>query len=151
MMASQKILGKNLDLEIGFFDGTETKTASVESINSFTFNKDYSETDTTDNDSNGNQESLPTSIGRSIDIEGNRLEDSNGNLSTGQSYLDSFSDATGYGAECEFTLSTQNGDGVSKHFKAWPALDQPIGGGHEDHVAWSGTLNINGSVTTSTA
>lgn len=149
-MMGQKILGKNLDLEIGFFDGTDTQTANVEGITSFTLNRDYTDTDTTDNDSDGNQESLPTSIGRSIDIEGNRLEDSNGDLTTGQKYLDSFSTGVGYDAECEFTLSTQAGDGVSKNFKAWPALEEPIGGGSEDHIAWSGTLNINGSVTTST-
>jgi len=147
-MAFQKILGKDVDLIV---EGTDTNTHTITGITSVTLGKDYTDTDTSDNDSDGNAESLPTKIGRTIDVEGNRLEDSNGNLATGQELLDSYSQEVGYDNVKQYTLSTQAGGGVSKTFQAWAELGEPIGGGHEDHISWSATLHVNGSVTTSTA
>src|SRR6056297_1331076 len=103
-MAFQKILGKDVDLIV---EGTDTNTHSIEGISSVTLGKDYTDTDTSDNDSDGNAESLPTKIGRTIDVEGNRLEDSNGNLATGQRLLDSYSQEVGYDNVKGYTLSTQ--------------------------------------------
>jgi len=148
-MAFQKILGKDIDLTV---EGTGSpSTADVKGISSVTLGKDYTDSDTSDNDSDGAGESLPTKIGRTIDLEGNRLEDVDGNLDTGQELLDSYSDTVGYDAVKNYTLSTQAGDGMSKNFNAWVEFGEPIGGGHEEHVAWSATLHVNGTVTTSTA
>jgi len=148
-MAFQKILGKDVDLTI---EGTGSPaTASVTGISSVTLGKDYTDSDTSDNDSDGAGESLPTKIGRTIDLEGNRLEDSSGNLDTGQELLDSYSDAVGYDAVNGYTLSTQAGGGVNKSFDAWVEFGEPIGGGHEEHVTWTATLHVNGTVSSTTA
>lgn len=148
-MATKKVLAKDLVLQVSTTAGGPVE---IKGINSFDFGKDYSDTDTTDNDSDGNQESLPTSIGRSVDIDGNRLEDSGGSLDDGQTWLRSYSNAVGYDAVAGYTLSTVvDGDtATQKIFDAWPEFS-PISGGHEDHVAWSATLNVTGEVTTSTA
>jgi len=148
-MAFQKILGKDLELVVENTDGSST--ASVNGISSVTLGKDYTDSDTSDNDSNGAGESLPTKIGRTIDLEGNRLEDSSGDLDTGQKWIDSYSDAVGYDAIKGYTLSTQAGDGVNKSFNAWVEFGEPIGGGHEEHVTWTATLHVNGTVSSTTA
>jgi len=67
-------------------DGVSYK-AKVEGVNSYTFNKDYTDTDTTTNDEDGNAASLPTLNGRNIDVELKRLEDDYGRLPTGQDLL----------------------------------------------------------------
>ena len=127
------------------FDAGKTP---IEGISTVTLGKDYTDSDTSDNDSAGNAESLPTKIGRSVDIEGNRLEDTNGDLATGQLLLQDQSEFVGYDNETEYILSSQSGDGVEKVFDAWVEFGEPIGGGHEDHVGWSATLHVNGSITT---
>jgi len=147
-MAFTEILGKDVQLTI---EGTDTNTFSVEGVSSVTLGKDYTDSDTSTNDSDGAGESLPTKIGRTIDLEGKRLEDSSGSLTTGQELLDSYSDAVGHDAVKGYTLSTQAGDGVAKSFDAWVEFGEPIGGDHESHVTWTATLHVNGTVSSTTA
>lgn len=130
---------------------TASYPAKIGGVTSYDFSKDYSDADTTDADSDGNQESLPTSIGRSVDLDGNRLEDSAGLRDFGQTWLQSVSEKAGHNATTGFTLSTQvDGDtATQKVFEAWPEYS-PISGGHEDQIAWSATLNVTGEVTTQT-
>jgi len=139
-----EVLGKNLTFKVTDPD-TSTLT-EVEGISSFTFNKDYTDTDTTTNDEDGAAASLPTVIGRNIDIEYKRLENTDGTLAAGQQVLADLSDNLGNTAVVECTLSTPN---ITLTFDGWVELDTPLDSTHEDHVTGTGTIHVNGSVTKS--
>jgi len=145
---TKKVLAKDITLLVSASTAGGT---AIGGINSYDFSKDYTDTDLTDNDSDGDQESLPTSIGRTVGLEGHRLEDSVGVMNAGQTFLRSYSNAVGYDAVAQYTLSTfvDGQTATQKIFNAWPEFN-PISGGHEDNVAWSATLHVTGTVTTST-
>ena len=139
-----EVLGKNLTFKVT--DPDTSSLVEVEGISSFTFNKDYTDTDTTTNDEDGAMASLPTVIGRNIDIEYKRLENTDGSLASGQEVLADLSDDLGNSAVVECELSTPN---VTLTFDAWVELDTPLDSTHEDHVTGTGTIHVNGTVTKS--
>ncbi len=141
---ANEVLGKNLTLEITDPD-TDT-LVEVEGISSFTVNKDYTDTDTTTNDEDGAASSLPTLVGRSIDIEYKRLENTDGTLATGQQALEDLASNLGHEAVTACELSSPN---HTKSFDAWVEQDTSIDSTHEDHVTGTATLHVNGPVTTS--
>ena len=138
-----------------FTTGSKTTSnygAPIGGVTEYDFSKEYTDADVTDGDSDGSQESLPTSIGRTLTMDGHRLEDSAGLRDFGQTWLQSVSEQGGYDAVTRYTLSTivDGTTATRKIFDAWSEWN-PISGGHEDAVAWSATLHVSGAVTTSTA
>jgi len=137
-----EVLGKNLTFSIT--DPEDDTLVEVEGISSFTFSKDYTDTDTTTNDENGNGASLPTRIDRDVEFEFKRLEEDDGNLAEGQQVLSDLSDDLGNTAVVACEFSTPN---ITKSFDAWVELDTPLDTTHEEHATSSGTININGEPT----
>ena len=140
----KELLGKNVDFSIT--DPEDDTLVELEGCSSFVTSKDYTDTDTTTNDEDGNGASLPTRIDRDIEFEFKRLEEDNGELVEGQQVLSDLSDELGHTSVIPCELSTPN---ITLSFDAWVELDTPLDTTHEDHATGSGTININGELTKS--
>ncbi len=141
-MVTQEILGKDLQLKVT--DDSDS-LQEIEGITSYSFDKEYTDTDTTSNDEDGDATSLPVKIGRSFSIEGKRKEDGDGNLATGQALLVALSDKKGHNAVREYKFLTQDGSALEVTFDAWIELGTELTAGHEEHATWSATVHVNGT------
>jgi len=139
----KEVLGKNLTFSVTDPDATDDPLVEVEGISGYTFNKDYSDTDVTTNDENGNSASLPTKIGRDVEFEYKRLENDDGSLADGQQNLANLSDDLGNTAVVPCEFATPN---ITLSFDAWVELDTPLDATHEEHATGSGTVHINGEI-----
>ncbi len=139
------------DTTIATVDGSPTDGVShsldLEGVSSYGFDRDYTDTDTTTNDEDGDAASLPVKIGRTVAVEGKRKESSSGHLAPGQSLFKDLGDFAGHDAVNEFVFKTQNGSGASKTFDAWVELETELTAGHEEHATWSATLHVIGKPT----
>lgn len=145
-MATTKVLARNWQIEVE--DDSDTDTfLEVGGITSIGFSQDTTNADATTYDSEGDEEHIPASKSREISLEGKYLEDkSTGDRDEGQERVENIAEKTGPEGQATFKLTSPGG--TTKEFEATPTVE--TSGSQGETQNWTVTLNVSGSVSTTT-
>ena len=140
-MAVTKVLARNWKLEI---QKSGNSYVAIKGLNTLSFSRSKSDTDTTDFDSNGHTEHMVTSRSQEISAEGYYLVDTiNGTRDEGQKLVEALAELTGASSLGTFRLT--NPAGKARVFQASANIGD-IGGGNDDATSWGVTLTVSGAM-----
>lgn len=150
-MAQVKVLARNWGLYV--FDQAATDAGTGEDIyqkihgvTTFGIEPDMEQADTTDFDSSGFSEHLPSSRSSSISLEGQYKEDdTDGTQDPGQKILDDLAEKVGTAAITRFRIKSPGGTVKEYNVSVTPGT---TGGGVSDPTSWGATLNVSGKPST---
>jgi hypothetical protein len=142
-MALAKVLARDWVLYIA--NENILQYIEVKGLTNLIFDREKTDADTTDFNSDGQTEHLVASRGIIISLEGYYLEDqSNGDRDPGQSLVEDLSELVGANGIARFILISPAG--IVRHFNA-SANVTGTGGGNDDPTGWKCTLNVSGEVS----
>jgi hypothetical protein len=144
-MAAVKVLARGWKAEIQ--NPGNSQYVEIKGLNSLTFDSEKNDADTTDFDSQGNNEHLVASRGKSLSVEGFYLEDQTTKArDAGQLLVEALADGMGEDSLGNFRLTSPAG--TVRYFVA-SANVTGIGGGNDDPTAWSAELAVSGPMNLS--
>lgn len=148
MPISNKIPAKDWTFEID--DGTDTDTfIEIKGIETFTPEPSSNRTDTTNNDSDGDDEGYISRRGLSLTLEGDYMEDvSDGSRDPGQERVEEAGQLTGQESVVPFKMTSPGGNVYEFDVTVDNAL--PTGGSYEENTAWEASLTKSGPTNKST-
>jgi len=140
-MALTKVLARDWKLEVENEAGEFVKVGGIET---FEFGGGKTDEDTTDFDSDGWAEHIPTLRSRTLTMSGFRLEDTTtGERDPGQEIIDDLANKTGEEGLGNFSLTSPGG--TVYEFKGSVEPTGP-GGGHTNVTSWGATITVSGKV-----
>lgn len=148
MATTNKIPAKDWTVEID--DGTDTDTfVEIKGLDTLTFEPSSNRTDTTNNDSEGNDEGYISNRGLAITAEGDYIEDTgDGSRDAGQERAEEVGGATGAtGVDSVVPFKLTSPGGTSWTFDVTVDMAFASGGGYQDNTGWSATFTKSGSAT----
>jgi predicted secreted protein len=144
-MAAVKVLARGWKAEIQ--NPGDSQYVEIKGLNSLTFDSEKNDADITDFDSQGNNEHLVASRGKSLSVEGFYLEDQTTKArDPGQVLVEALADGMGEDSLGNFRLTSPAG--TVRYFVA-SANVTGIGGGNDDPTAWSAELAVSGAMNLS--
>lgn len=141
-MALTKVLARDWTFEVE--DPTAGTFVPVGGVETFEFSGSKTDEDTTDFNSGGWAEHIPTLRSRTLTVNGFRLEDeSTGERDPGQELIDELANKTGEEGLGNFKLTSPGGTLYEFKGSVEPAS---FGGGHTNVTSWGATITVSGKV-----
>lgn len=146
MALTNKIPAKDWTVEID--DGLGTGTfVEIHGLDTLTFEPSSNRTDTTNNDSEGNDEGYISNRGLAITAEGDYIEDvGDGSRDPGQERAEELGGANGEtGAASIVPFRLTSPGGTTYTFDVTVDMAFSSGGGYQDNAGWSATFTKTGA------
>ena len=143
-MAVTKVLARDWTIEVQTGTDIAPEWIPIKGLKTFAFRNSKSDADTTTFDSEGNEEHIVASRGRSMTMDGTFLIDvGTGERDPGQMAVETLGEGIGPSSLNGFRLT--NPGGMLRDFVASAKLSD-VGGSEKDPTSWGAELTVSGKV-----